>query len=132
MSYDAYVKDASNPAYVVLADQYVTVGNDGFVLNVERVDNPEAQDFTVADGVNVSGKVYYEIAAEDDAEDVVTPNPGDSEDAEDAETTTPGGSTDSEDAETTTPGGSTDSEDAETTTPANPGFGSASDAEDAA
>ena len=67
----------------------------------------------------------------DDTEDVVTPNPGDSEDAEDAETTTPGGATDSEDAENAG-GGSTDSEDAETTTPANPGFGSASDAEDAA
>ena len=59
------------------------------------------------------------------------PNPGDSEDAEDAETTTPGGSTDSEDAENAG-GGASDSEDAETTTPANPGFGSASDAEDAA
>ena len=63
----------------------------------------------------------------DDAEDVVTPNPGDSEDAEDAETTTPGGSTDSEDAENAGNGGASEdaenagnggaSEDAETTTP---------------
>ena len=120
MSYDAYIKDAANPCYIILADQYVSVGTNGFVLDVDRVDNPEAEDYTVAEGVTLSGKVYFEIATEtedtEDAEDVVVPNPGDSEDAEDAETTTPGGSTDSEDAETTTP--------------TNPGFGSASDAEE--
>ena len=61
MSYDAYVKDASNPGHVIFADQYVTVGNDGFVMDVERVDNPEAQNFT-QDDVNLPGKIYFELA----------------------------------------------------------------------
>ena len=66
----------------------------------------------------------------DDAEDVVTPNPGDSEDAEDAETTTPGGSTDSEDAENA--GGASDSEDAENAGTTTPPIFSTPDSEDAA
>ena len=74
----------------------------------------------------------------DDAEDVVTPNPGDSEDAEDAETTTPGGATDSEDAENAGNGGASEdaenagnggaSEDADDSKPT---FGTATDSEDA-
>lgn len=62
MSYDAYLKKGvSNPGYVIFADQYVTVGNDGFVMDVERVDNPEAQNFT-QDDVNLPGKIYFELA----------------------------------------------------------------------
>ena len=95
-----HLDSGKTDAYFVFADCMLSVG-DGFVLDVDPVANPEAKDFTVTEGVNLSGKMYYELATDSDAD-----------------TTTPGG-------------GATDSEDAETTTPANPGFGSASDAEDA-
>ena len=61
MSYDAYLKKGvSDPGHIIFADQYITVGNDGFVMDVERVGNPEAQDFT-QDDVTLSGKMYYQI-----------------------------------------------------------------------
>ena len=61
MSYNAYVADAANPAYIPLADQYVTAGNDGFVLNVVPVADPAAATYEVAEGVEVSGKQYYKV-----------------------------------------------------------------------
>ena len=60
MSYNAYVTDAANPAYIITADRYVTCGNDGFVVTVSPVENPAAQDFT-QDGVSLSGKQYFAI-----------------------------------------------------------------------
>ena len=50
---------ASNNAYFVFADMYLTVG-DGFVLDVSSVENPEAQEFT-QDGVTLSGKQYFTV-----------------------------------------------------------------------
>jgi hypothetical protein len=58
--YTAYVADANNPAYFVTADKYITVG-DSFVLDVERVDNPESATLEVDDGVELSAKAYYSV-----------------------------------------------------------------------
>ena len=47
-------------AYFVFADCILSAGN-GFVFNVSPVADPEAQDFTVAEDVTFSGKMYYQI-----------------------------------------------------------------------
>ena len=49
-------------AYFVFADCILSVG-DGFVLDVEAVADPEAKDFTVAEDVTFSGKMYYQLKA---------------------------------------------------------------------
>ena len=49
----------TDDAYFPFADCILSVG-DGFVLDVEPVENPEAQDFTQGD-VTLSGKMYYQL-----------------------------------------------------------------------
>ena len=131
---------ANDLGYFVVGDVSVTCGTD-FVMNVAPLTTPTEGTFTPADGVELDADVYFEVVTEtDDAEDVVTPNPGDSEDAEDAEdvvTPNPGDSEDaenagnggaSEDAENAGNGGASDFEDSEnagTTTPLIPGLGTA-------
>ena len=45
-------------AYFPIADAYISC--DGFVMDVEPVENPEAKTFT-QDGVSLSGKMYYQL-----------------------------------------------------------------------
>ena len=59
-SYNAYVNNSNDPAYLITADKYATCGNDGFVLDVYPVAAPEAGTFT-QDGVTVSGKHYFTL-----------------------------------------------------------------------
>ena len=54
------VKDGTT-AYVVTAYHSVTCGT-AFVQNVQRVDNPTAATYEVADGVNLNARVYYKLA----------------------------------------------------------------------
>ena len=53
-------KANSDKAYLVIGDAYVSAG-DGFVLDVEPVENPEAATLTVADGVNLDARVHFAV-----------------------------------------------------------------------
>ena len=55
-----HLQSGKTDAYFVFADCLLSVG-DGFVLDVAPVANPEAKDFTVVEGVNLSGKMYYQL-----------------------------------------------------------------------
>ena len=54
------LQGTTDNAYFVFADCILSAGN-GFVLNVSPVADPEAQDFTVAEDVTLSGKMYYQL-----------------------------------------------------------------------
>ena len=47
--------------YFVVADVYVTAG-DGFVVNVKPVENPEEKTYSPAEGVELDGKIFFEVA----------------------------------------------------------------------
>ena len=55
-----HLQSGKTDAYFVFADCLLSVG-DGFVLDVAPVADPEAKDFTVVEGVNLSGKMYYQL-----------------------------------------------------------------------
>ena len=55
-----HLQSGADNAYFVFADCILSAGN-GFVLDVEAVADPEAQDFTVAEDVTFSGKMYYQL-----------------------------------------------------------------------
>ena len=58
---DSSINSAVEPMYVVVDDPQWTCG-DGFKLNVEPVAEPEEATITLAEGVEVSGKVWFKIA----------------------------------------------------------------------
>lgn len=47
--------------YFVVADVYITAG-DGFVVNVKPVENPEEKTYSPAEGVELDGKIFFEVA----------------------------------------------------------------------
>ena len=55
-------ESGSDPAYFVVADVYVTAG-DGFVMNVTPVDDPADATYTVEEGVDLPGKVFFSVVS---------------------------------------------------------------------
>ena len=57
-------ESSENPVYFVVADVSVTCG-DGFVMNVTRVESPEDATYTVEEGVDLPGKVFFSVSNND-------------------------------------------------------------------
>ena len=57
---NAYLAEGDDDVYIAFADCILSVG-DSFVLDVERVENPESATLEVEGGVELSAKAYYEV-----------------------------------------------------------------------